>query len=212
MQDLHGGVHERDPLPDRGEVLRLGGDFFGLHGLQERDQCEGEFLERGQVDGGGRSHEVGQAAEDDVVMFLFLIRRRSALQLLQGDLDLLDPLQPLFGKQLEDFFLKLVFARVHRPAPTLSLAPPVFRLRAERSQRCGHDTSRSKGCPAWRTDSPSILRSFSADAAAGSSAASSLCNSAVCFSASASRTARSWMSADACPNSFCCCAKRSSKA
>src|SRR5437762_10945052 len=72
MQDLHGGVHERDPLPDRGEVLRLGGDFLGLHGLQERDQCEDEFLERGQVDGGGRSHEVGQAAENDVVMFLSL--------------------------------------------------------------------------------------------------------------------------------------------
>src|SRR2546427_4431960 len=30
-------------------------DFLGLHGLQERDQCEGEFLERGQLDGGGRA-------------------------------------------------------------------------------------------------------------------------------------------------------------
>src|SRR6266581_1911612 len=123
-------------------------------------------------------------------MFLILIRRRSALQLLQGDLDLLDPLQPLYGKQLEDFFLKLVFARVHRPAPILSVPPSVFRLRAERSQRCGHDTSRSKDRPAWRTDSPSILRSCSAEAAAGSSASSSLCSSAVCFSASASRAAR----------------------
>src|SRR5713226_1662574 len=145
-------------------------------------------------------------------MFLILIRRRSALQFLKGDLDLFDPLQPLFGKQLEDFFLKLVFARVHRPAPTLSVPPPVFRLRAERSQRCGHDTSRSRGRPAWRTDSPSMLRSFSAEVAAGSSATSSLYSSAVCFSASASRAARSWMSADACPNSFCCCARRSSKA
>src|SRR2546422_5019313 len=48
--------------------LRFGGDFLGLHGLQKRDQCESEFLERGQLDGGGRAHEVGQAAEDDVVM------------------------------------------------------------------------------------------------------------------------------------------------
>ena len=123
MQDLHGGVHERDPLPDRGEVLRFGGDFLGLHGLQERDQCEGEFLERGQLDGGGRAHEVGQAAEDDIVMLLFLIQRHPALQLLEGDLDLLDPLQPFLGKQLEDFFLKLVFARVHRRSQLYRFSP-----------------------------------------------------------------------------------------
>src|SRR5207253_10598638 len=72
-------LHDALPIY-RGEVFRLGGDFLGLHGLQERDQCEDEFLERGQVDGGGRSHEVGQAAENDVVMFLFLIRRLSAFQ------------------------------------------------------------------------------------------------------------------------------------
>src|SRR2546427_8201325 len=73
---------------------------------------------------------------------------------------------------------------------TLSLLPLVLQQQAERSERGGHDPRRPKVCVAWRTDSPSICRSFSAEATAGSSACSRFCSSAVCVSVSASRAPR----------------------